>query len=179
MVDSYPLRPPPDTAGTDKALVLELSEHETNGLIAHSWYCSPHVGHLEGGSGMVEHVVPHPVLLGSSRPVVGGTRRERLVCIGDHVNKEFEPWPGVVRTVLPSGGRCGKSVVIGVTPFVDDSLEGDITPNTIAGLGEQTRAEQAREPSVAVDKGVDSEEIEGEQSDEKRAVIATGPLLCP
>jgi hypothetical protein len=47
LVDSYPLRSPAYTAGTDKALVLELSEHETNGLIAHSWYCSPHVGHLE------------------------------------------------------------------------------------------------------------------------------------
>jgi len=165
LVDSYPLRSPAYTAGTDKALVLELSEHETNGLIAHCWYCSPHVRHLERGSGMVEHVVPHPVLLGNSRPVVIGTRRERLVSIGDHVNKETEPWPGIVHTVLPAGGRCGKRVVISVTSFVDDSLEGDVMPHAIADLGEQTRAEQAREPPVAVDEGVDSEEIEREQSD--------------
>ncbi|MEA2471618.1 MAG: hypothetical protein QOE38_2617 [Thermoleophilaceae bacterium] len=74
---------------------------------------------------MVEHIVPDPVLLGDSRPVVGGTRRQHLVRIGDHDNKETEPWPGVVRTVLPAGGRCGTSVVIGVTPLVGDSLEGD------------------------------------------------------
>src|SRR5487761_770800 len=126
---------------------------------------------------MVAHVVPHPVLLSNSRPVVGGTRRERHVRIGEHVTKETEPWPDVVRTVLPAGGRGGESVVIGITPFVDDTLEGDITPNAIAGLGEQTRAEQAREPPVAIDEGVDSEEIEREQSDKKHAVVATGPLL--
>jgi hypothetical protein len=30
--------------------------------------------------------------------VVSGTRCEHLVRIGDHVNKETEPWPGVVQT---------------------------------------------------------------------------------
>jgi hypothetical protein len=73
-------------AGTYKALVLELSEHETKGLIAHSRHRPPHARHLEGGSSVVQHIVPHPVLLVNSWPVASGTRRERLIRVGDHVD---------------------------------------------------------------------------------------------
>ena len=63
-VGSYSLGSPADAAGMDEPFVLQLSQHESNGLVAHSGHRPPQVCHLERCSGVVEHVVPHPVLLG-------------------------------------------------------------------------------------------------------------------
>ena len=126
---------------------------------------------------MVEHVVPDPVLLGDARTMISGTSREGLVRVGDHLDEEAEPRPGVVATVLPADGRPRQGVVIGVASFVDEPLEGDITPDAIADLGEQARAEQARESPIAVDERVNREEVECEQSHEQRTVVAPRALF--
>lgn len=178
-VSSYPLRSPADAAGMNEALVLQLSQHESNGLIAHSGYGSPHVRHLERCSSVVEHVVPHPILLGDPRTVIGGSCREGLIRIGDHLNKESEPGPRVVRPVLPAGSRSPQGVVIRIAALIDETFEGDVPTDAVADLGKETRAEQARQPPVAVDERVDREEIEREQSHEKRLVVVPSPLFSP
>lgn len=176
---SYPLGSPADAAGIDEPLVFQFSQHEWNSLIAHSRHGSPHVRHLERCSSVVEHVVSHPILLGDPRTVIGRPCCEGLIRIGDHLDKESQPGPRVMRPVLPASSRSRKGFVVRIAALVDETFEGDVPTDAVADLGKQTGAEQAKEPPVAVDKRVDREEIEREQPDEKSPVIVTSSLFSP
>ena len=77
----------------------------------------------------------------------------------------IEPGQQVVLSLVPSLRAEAQGLVIVPSRFLDEPLETDVTPHLEPVLVEGQEGKEPGDPSVAVAKGVDAEEIEDQGRD--------------
>jgi hypothetical protein len=99
--------------------------------------------------------------LGSSEPPLTGSPIFKFPESQPKCGKEvIEPWPDIVRGLMPARGTHFERLVIAHLRLLDQSLKAYITANIVALLIKGQQSQQPRYPAVPVTKRVDAKEIE-------------------